>query len=83
MSATDTTQANAERVIVDAILSFGPATGVVTRSDTFDTLDIDSLDLVELAQLIEDEFAVKLDTEDVAKLSCVGDLVDLVASRAA
>lgn len=83
MAVTTTTQAKAERVIVEAILSFGPATDAVARSDTFETLDIDSLDLVELAQLIEDEFAVKLDTEDVAKLNSVGDLVDLVAARTA
>jgi acyl carrier protein len=55
----------------------------VTREATFQTLDLDSLDLVELTQMIEEEFGVQLESADVADLKSVGDAVDLVVARAA
>jgi acyl carrier protein len=81
MSATTTTTAKVERMIVEAIVSFGPATETVTREATFESLDLDSLDLVELSQVIEDEFGVQLGTADVADLKTVGDAIDLVVAR--
>jgi acyl carrier protein len=83
MSATTTTPAKVEGVIVEAIVSFGPARETVTRDATFQTLDLDSLDLVELTQMIEEEFGVQLESADVADLKSVGDAVDLVVARAA
>lgn len=79
--STASTQGQLERVIIDAIENFGPAEEV-TREASFRALDIDSLDLVELAQIIEDEFAVELDSADVARLTTVGEVIDLVAARA-
>ncbi len=43
---------------------------------------MDSLDLVELAQVIEDEFGIALKGDDVKDIKTVGELVDLVVSRA-
>jgi acyl carrier protein len=82
MSATSTTTEKVEQVIIEAIAGFGPDAGSVTLDATFEALDIDSLDLVELAQIVEDEFAVKLEPADVADLKSVGDVVDLVVARA-
>jgi acyl carrier protein len=82
MSATTTTPEKVEAVIVDAITKFGPDPEDVTTDARFEALDIDSLDLVELAQIIEDEFAVKLESADMAGLKTVGDVVELVVSRA-
>ena len=56
-----------------------------TRSratSTFEELDIDSLDLVELAQVVEDEYGVVLKGEDMKELKTVGDAIDLIVSRA-
>ena len=50
---------------------------------TFEELDIDSLDLVELAQIVEDEYGVVLKGEDMKELKTVGDAVDLIVARAA
>jgi acyl carrier protein len=47
-----------------------------------ETLDIDSLDLVELAQVVEDEYGVVLKGEDMKDLKTVGDSIDLIVSRA-
>ena len=58
------------------------AEGEVTRDATFDQLDVDSLDLVELAQVVEDEFGVELQADDVKDLKTVGEAVDLVVAKA-
>jgi acyl carrier protein len=80
--STTTTQQVEER-IVDAIATFGPEKSEVTREATFESLDIDSLDLVELGQIVEDEFGVRLEPADMKDLRTVGDAIDLVAGRAA
>ena len=46
------------------------------------TLDVDSLDLVELSQVVEDEFGIELKGEDIKDLKTVGQAIDLVVSRA-
>jgi acyl carrier protein len=81
MSTTTTTE-RVERVVIDTIEGFGPDADEVTRDATFEALDVDSLDLVELGQIVEDEFGVKLEASDVGELKTVGDAIDLVAARA-
>jgi acyl carrier protein len=55
---------------------------VVETLASFEELDIDSLDLVELAQIVEDEYGVVLKGEDMKELKTVGDAVDMIVSRA-
>jgi len=71
-----------EARVVEALASFGPDVELVTREATFEELDIDSLDLVELAQIVEDEYGVELKGDDMKSLKTVGDAVDLVVARA-
>jgi len=68
--------------VVEALASFGPDADQITLAATFEELDIDSLDLVELAQIVEDEYGVVLKGEDMKELKTVGDAVDLIAARA-
>jgi acyl carrier protein len=68
--------------VVEALASFGPDASQITRDASFEELDIDSLDLVELAQIVEDEYGVVLKGEDMKELKTVGDAVDLIVSRA-
>ncbi len=75
------TAATVEQVIFDGLAELG-AEGEVSRDATFDDLDVDSLDLVELAQIVEDEFGVELEGEDVKDLSTVGEVIDLVVRKA-
>jgi acyl carrier protein len=79
--STVTTEQVQERV-VEALASFGPDPAQITREATFEELDIDSLDLVELAQIVEDEYGVVLKGEDMKELKSVGDAIDLITSRA-
>ncbi|MGO9975254.1 MAG: acyl carrier protein [Solirubrobacteraceae bacterium] len=80
MSAVTTQQVQAR--VVEALASFGPDPELITREATFEELDIDSLDLVELAQIVEDEYAVVLSGDDMKKLKTVGDAIDMIVSRA-
>jgi acyl carrier protein len=80
MATTVTTDAVEEKLFA-ALTEMG-AEGEVTRDATFDQLDVDSLDLVELAQVVEDEFGVELKGDDVKDLKTVGEAVDLVVAKA-
>jgi acyl carrier protein len=74
------TTESVEQVIFDGLKELG-AEGEVARGSTFEELDVDSLDLVELAQIVEDEFGVELQGEDVKDLRTVGEVIDLVVAR--
>ena len=76
------TSEQVEARVVETLASFGPDASSITREATFEELDIDSLDLVELAQVVEDEFGVVLKGEDMKELRTVGDAIDMIVSRA-
>ena len=80
--ATTITPEAVERTVFDARPQFGVEESEITREATFEELDVDSLDLAELSQIIEDEYGVQLKGDDVAKIKTVGDAIDLVVSRA-
>ena len=80
MSAPSTEQVEAR--VIEALASFGPDADQIHRDSTFEELDIDSLDLVELAQIVEDEYGVVLKSEDMKDMKTVGDAIDLIVSRA-
>ncbi len=71
-----------EEKVVETLATFGPDRAEIKRDATFDQLDIDSLDIVELAQVIEEEFGVVLKGDDVKDIKTVGQAIDLVVSRA-
>jgi acyl carrier protein len=80
MPAVTTEQVEAR--VIETLASFGPDAEKITRESTFEELDIDSLDLVELAQIVEDEYGVVLKGEDMKELRTVGDAIDLIVARA-
>lgn len=81
MATTATPQAVEEK-IVEAIANLGAERDEINRDATFESLDVDSLDIVELSQVIEDEFGVELKGDDAQSLETVGDAIDLVVARA-
>jgi acyl carrier protein len=81
MPSTVTPEA-VEKTVFEALPQFGVEESDISRDATFEDLDVDSLDLAELSQIIEDEYGVQLKGEDVAKIKTVGDAVDLVVNRA-
>ena len=83
MNSTTTQQQIVEQRIYEILGTFGAEPTAMRRDATFADLDIDSLDLVELAQIVEDEYGVQLTAEDAEKLSTLGDAVDLIVARMA
>jgi acyl carrier protein len=77
--ATSTDQI--EKTIYTTLEQFGAEPSALRRDATLEELDVDSLDLVELAQVIEDEYKVEVTSQDVQNVKTVGDVIDLVASR--
>ena len=80
--ATATRDAIAQKVI-ETLASFGPAIADVKPEATLEELDIDSLDLAELAQVVEEEYGAQISGDDAAALATVGDVIDLVLARVA
>jgi len=81
MPATITAEA-VEKTIMDALPQFGVEEFEISRDSTFEELDIDSLDLTELSQIIEEEYGVTIKGEDARKIKTVGDAIDLVVNKA-
>lgn len=79
--ATQVTPENVETVIFDGMVELGSERGDLSREATLEDLDIDSLDLVELAQIVEDEFGVELRGDDVKDVKTVGEVIELVVSK--
>jgi acyl carrier protein len=78
--ATAIRDAIAQKVI-ETLASFGPAIDDVRPEATLEELDIDSLDLAELAQVVEEEYGAKISGDDAASIATVGDTIDLVIAR--
>ncbi len=79
--ATAVTEDNVKKTVYEALPQFGVDESQITREASFEDLDVDSLDLAELSQIIEDEYGVQLKGDDVGKIKTVGDAIDLVVSR--
>jgi acyl carrier protein len=79
--STVVTQEQIEQVVRDSLETFGAEPDLITLEATFEALDIDSLDLAELSQIVNEEFGVELKGSDVADIKTVGDAVTLIASR--
>jgi acyl carrier protein len=80
--ATAVTDQTVEQALYESLEEAGADTSKMSREATFEELDVDSLDLVELAQVVEDEFEIELKGEDIKDLKTVGQAIDLVVSRA-
>ena len=75
MAATATREEIEGRVF-SALEEFGAEPDQINPDATFD-----SLDLVELAQIVEDEYGVQLKGEDMEGVKTVRQAVDLVMSK--
>ena len=71
-----------EKVVVESLETFGAEADLITREATFEALDIDSLDLAELSQIVQEQFGVELKGADVADIKTVDDAIKLIAERA-
>jgi acyl carrier protein len=70
-----------EQRVIDALVEFGEERENLTPVARFEDLEVDSLDLVELAQIVEDEYGVEIKDSDLDKVQTVHDVVELIAER--
>lgn len=83
MPQTTQSKEQIEQRVIDALVEFGEERQNITPQARFEDLEVDSLDLVELAQIVEDEYGVELADADLDKVETVGDVVELIGSRTA
>ncbi|HWE09152.1 MAG TPA: acyl carrier protein [Solirubrobacteraceae bacterium] len=82
MPTTTVTAEAVEKTITEALPQFGVDPSEISREASFEQLDVDSLDLAEISQIIEEEYDVQLKGDDVKTIKTVGDAIELVVSRA-
>ena len=78
---TTATKNEVQERVISALVEFGEEPENVKPDSRFEDLDIDSLDLVELAQVIEDEYKIEISDAEMEKITTVQDVVDFVAQR--
>jgi acyl carrier protein len=81
MSTPTVTRDEIEGRVFQALEEFGAQPDHINPDAEFEAMDVDSLDLVELAQIVEDEYGVQLKGEDMEGVKTVRQAVDLVMSK--
>jgi acyl carrier protein len=79
--ATTVTREEIEQRVFKALEEFSAEPDQISPDAQFEAMDVDSLDLVELAQIVEDEYGVQLKGEDMEGIKTVRQAVDLVMSK--
>ena len=82
MSVTITPE-QVEAKVHASLAEFGADPDALDRDAQWAVLKLDSLDVVELVQVLEDEYGVRLSREEMKDLPTVGSVIDLVVSRSA
>jgi acyl carrier protein len=78
-----TTPTEIENTVIESLKTFGAKEEDITRDATWEAIDVDSLDLAELAQVVEDEHGVKMEGDDMKQIKTVGDAIDFITEKAA
>ena len=81
MAETVTKEQIAEKV-TEALVELGADREAIKPEAEFEALELDSLDLVELAQIVEEEWGVEITAKDMETLKTVGQALDIIAERA-
>jgi acyl carrier protein len=79
LSATPAAIAN---TVFDALELLGVDPVLITREATLAELHVDSLDLAELAHVVEERFLVVFTPADYASMRTVGDILGIAEARA-
>ncbi len=79
--STTVTEDQIEQLVIESLQTFGADPDEISRDATFEALDIDSLDLAELSQIVHEQYGVELKGSDVADVKTVDDAIKLIAER--
>jgi acyl carrier protein len=53
----------------------------ITNSATMDDLDLDSLDLVEIGQIVEQKYGVRIKASDAEGVTDIGGIIEMIHNR--
>ncbi len=70
-----------ETTVIESLKTFGADADKISREATWEAIDVDSLDLAELAQVVEDEHGVVMDGDDMKQIKTVGDAIDYITEK--
>ena len=68
------------KVVEVAMDVLGITADQITEQTTFDELEADSLDRLQLVTALEDEFGLEIDDEKLMSIASVADAVDAIES---
>jgi acyl carrier protein len=71
-----------ELFVYDALVEFGAERETIDHDASFEDLEIDSLDLVDLGQALKKRFALGLRPKDFEDVVTVGDALGLIYDKA-
>ena len=54
----------------------------LTMATSFEEIDADSLDIVELVMALEEEFEMEISDEEIENVKTIGDVVKFIESKA-
>jgi acyl carrier protein len=67
-----------QTLVFEAFADFGADADSISLDARLEALGIDSLDMVELGQIVQDRYGVKLLAEEFKDLVTVGDALDVI-----
>ena len=70
-----------EITVVESLKTFGANADDISREATWEDIDVDSLDLTELSQVVEDEHGVRMEGDDMKQIKTVGDAIDFITEK--
>ncbi|HEX8066855.1 MAG TPA: acyl carrier protein [Thermoleophilaceae bacterium] len=71
--ATAVTNEQVQERIISALVEFGADPDELKPEATLEELEIDSLDLFELGQILNQEFGIEVDPDDFENVKTLGD----------
>jgi len=80
--AQTVTREQIQEKVTEALVELGADREAIKPEAEFEALELDSLDLVELAQIVEEEWGVEITAKDMETMKTVGQALDVVEQRA-
>jgi acyl carrier protein len=71
-----------DKLVTDTLVDFGVDRSQITADATFDDLEVDSLDIVELRQAVKREFAIDIRATEFDTIETIGQALALIYQRA-
>ena len=73
MATVNVTKEQVEKKIIDSLVEFGADPDEMHPDASLEELEIDSLDLFELGQILNQEFGIEVDPDDFENVSTLGE----------